>query len=635
MGLAEIDTGSGRLLRVNRKYSELMGYSVAELLALDFMTLTHPDDLAPDLEQMERLRRGELREFALEKRLLRKDGTVLWVSLSVSPLWAPGERPTRHVAVLTDITARKEAVLERQRAEERFACIFEQAPDGLLIVDLAGRIVMANRTVEETLGYERDELLGTPVEALVPDERRRGHAALRESFAAHRYPRGMGSGRSRLGALRKDRTTIPVEISLSPLESGGGRLVVAAIRDVSERVRAEAERARLENRLREAQKMESLGTLAGGIAHDFNNLLMAISGHAELARLEAARSPRVAENLDGILAASARAAELVRQILAFSRQQPTKPVLAAVAPIVEEAARLLRATVPAGIELILDLDPQAPTVRVDPTRLHQVLINLGTNAWHAIERTTGRILLRLDACTVDEGALGADPPPGRYARIQVIDDGKGMDAATRERVFEPFFTTKEVGKGTGLGLAVVHGIVADHGGKVTVESAPGRGTTFTVYLPAAAAAPETIEPPRPPPPQVAGRVLYLDDEDRVVRVGTELLERLGYRVEAYARATEALAALRADPDQFDVVVTDHNMPGISGLEIARAVALLKPDLPVVLVSGNCALSPEVLAAANVRHLLEKPYTIERLAEVLAGVVAVAGPSTTTEGGVAS
>jgi PAS domain S-box-containing protein len=892
VGVAEIETPTGRFLRVNRKYGEIMGYSEQELLALDFMAISHPDGLASHTVLMDRMNCGELREFTLEKRYIRKDGAIIWGELSVSSLYAPGETPTRHIVVVNDITERVRATaalagseqryrrlfeeahegifevevdgtiievnpayaqmlgygsseelvgknqtdfymdpearrriletygdaetiagveavwrkksgepvnvefsgrrvrgghgesvgyhgivrdvtsrqqygatqrvlstglsrlsgqaffeevaaqlaaivgaeigfvstlkpgavpglrtislvidgvvsparesalpgtpaehviggrslvfpegvqrlfpvdqdlvalgaegyaaaplldargqvvghvgvmtrrpfghpermesiiklfaqrtaaeLERQRAEARFVGVFEFAPDALLIVDEAGRIVLANRLAEQTFGYSRDELLRLTVEELVPGAERREHVKLREGFRAHESARPMGSDKSRLWALRKDGTLVPVEISLSPFHSEEGRLVVAAVRNVTERVRVEDERARLEDQLRRAKKLESLGTLAGGIAHDFNNLLFAIVGHLDLARSRVAPDDPITKNLDKIAAASERAAKLVQQILAFSRQQPANRSVTSVRAVIEEVAELLRATIPAGIQLVTKMDGAEPCVSIDSMHIHQVLMNLGTNAWHGIERTTGTVAIHLEAVAVaaDSPSVAAGMRPGRYARIRVSDDGVGMDAATLERIFDPFFTTKGVGKGTGLGLAVVHGIVADHGGAVTVDSVVGRGTTFSVYLPEAAGQPISPERPHQPVRQGVGRVLLIEDDEPVIRVAEQLIERLGYQVSGFLRAADALAAVRADPRRFDVVITDQNMPEMGGLEVARAIAALRPDLPIVLTSGNRVHTDGELAAANIRYRLDKPWTNALLSEVL-------------------
>ncbi len=285
--------------------------------------------------------------------------------------------------------------------------------------------------------------------------------------------------------------------------------------------------------------------------------------------------------------------------------------------VFEEVARQISASLPAGIEIVTDVCADVPDVLIDPTQIHRVLMNLGTNAWHAIERPTGQISLRLDAITIAAGtALAARVAPGRHARIEITDDGRGMDAATVERIFEPFFTTKATGKGTGLGLAVVHGVVADHGGTITVDTIPDRGTTFAVYLPEAAVRSSAPELPREPACPGSGRVLLIDDEDIVLRITKRLIERLGYQATTFSRAADAVAAVCADPYRFDVVITDWNMPEMDGLELARALTAVRSDLPIVLVSGNLARSDAELTAANIHHHLEKPFTGASLSYVL-------------------
>jgi|GEM_PF-999263 len=531
----------------------------------------------------------------------------------------PIENPGRVESLTRLFAVRTAAELERHRAEARFVGVFEFSPDAVLMVDERGRIVLANGVAERFFGYTRAELLLLSVEDLVPTADRPGHAKLRQGFVQQATSRTMSAQRGHLTAIRKDGTTLPVEISLSPMPSDEGRLTVAAVRDVTARVLAEKERARLAEQLRQAQKMEAIGTLAGGIAHDFNNLLAAIVANVELARGDVVAAAPIAESLDAIAAASSRATQLVRQILAFSQAQPVNRSSTSVRMVIEEVARLLRASLPSGVQLVTELQELAPRVLADPTQLHQVLMNLTTNSLHALERETGRITLRLEAATIDEASQGAvGLSPGRYARIQVCDDGKGMDAATIERIFEPFFTTKEVGKGTGLGLAVVHGIVTDHGGAITVSSVPGSGTTFSVYLPEGADDGRESPAERPVAARAtAGHVLYIDDEQPLLRGVSRLLERLGYQATAHNLAAEALEVLRADPGRFDVVVVDQNMPTMSGTEVARELHRLRPDLPIVLVSGNLVHTDDELAAVGIRHHLDKPFTGEQLGNVLA------------------
>ena len=432
----------------------------------------------------------------------------------------------------------------------------------------------------------------------------------------------MGTARADLHAQRKDGTVFPADISLSPLNSDEGMLVVATVRDITVRLEAEQQRQRLEAQLRQSQKMEAIGTLAGGIAHDFNNIISAIIGNVELAREDVGADHPAMQSLDEISKASRRARDLVSQILAFSRQQPHPRQAISLTPLVEEVVKLLRATLPAGIGLGTTLAEDVPNVLADPTQIHQILMNLCTNAWHAMDDGRGRIDIQVNTAVLDESAvrIHADLQPGRYVHLSVRDNGRGMDGVTLERIFEPFFTTKAVGEGTGLGLSVVHGIMRGYQGAITVNSQLGGGTTFHLYFPAAESAPGTAAAEKAPAAPLRGRgqhVLYLDDDESLVLLVTRMLERGGYRVSAYTESAHALQAVRADPGRFDLVVTDYNMPGMSGLDVAREVSRIRPDLPVVVTSGYITDElREKAPGSGVRQLVYKPNSAEELCETV-------------------
>jgi nitrogen-specific signal transduction histidine kinase len=400
-------------------------------------------------------------------------------------------------------------------------------------------------------------------------------------------------------------------------------------RDITERKQAERTRQSLEAQLREAQKMEAIGTLAGGIAHDFNNILGSILGNLGLARQVLGATHAAGALLEQVSVAGVRARRLIEQILAFSRRQPTLLKAQPLEPIVREAAQLLRATLPATVRLEVTVDTQPqPLILGDTTQLQQIVINLCTNAWQALSGSTGRITMRIGAAHVAAGSQSSAPQalsPGDYAHLSVSDTGQGMDSATQARIFEPFFSTKAPRHGTGLGLSVVHGIVASHHGHITVHSRPGGGTTFDLYFPVTDAHEADATLPAALDAAVTGQgqcVMYIDDDEVMLLMVSHLLERLGYRATCLSDPTAALAMVRAQPDGFDVVVTDFNMPPMSGVDVARALHGMVADLPVVISSGF--ISDELkLAAAEVGvfELMRKENTLEELGVVLGRILA--------------
>ncbi|MDP2262560.1 MAG: ATP-binding protein [Hydrogenophaga sp.] len=437
---------------------------------------------------------------------------------------------------------------------------------------------------------------------------------------------------------------------------GGLRHVVLTFVDISSLRQAQTQQKALESQLAQSQKMEALGTLAGGVAHDFNNILAAILGNADLARQDLPPDALARESLHEISTAARRGRELVRQILAFSRQQPMERRPVHMPEVLVESCSLLRAALPPQVELLQRCEPGIGPVLADATQLGQVLLNLGTNAVHALEGRPGRIEYRVDQLPAGDARLPAELASACTAsglgavRVQVQDNGCGMSQATLGRIFEPFFTTKAVGSGTGLGLPVALGIVQTLGGAIAVDTAPGQGTTFSLFFPALAADVPGTDPAsdpgavegvtmerQPAPPQGASHletrtmaetlppgqrhILYLDDDDTLVFLVRRLLERRGYKVTAFSDQRQVIDAVQQNPQGFDLLLTDYNMPGMSGLDVAKAVLAINPALPVAVASGYITDELQSLAlAAGVREVVFKTDAVEAFCEVVARLV---------------
>jgi hypothetical protein len=481
-----------------------------------------------------------------------------------------------------------------------FKLAFESSPSGKLVTDDAGTILLANKETERLFGYGPGELIGRPVDALVPQRLRQRHAEDRQSFHGAPQARRMGAGRDLYG-LRKDGTEIPIEIGLNPVQTPDGLRILTSIVDISARRTLEAQ-------LRQAQKLEAVGTLAGGIAHDFNNLLRSIIGYTELAS-DAVTDPSVRADLDQVRKAAARGQELVLRMLAFSRpSEPQRGPTSLAAPC-REAVDLLRSTIPSLIEIRWRSADEAPAVRADGTQMQQVVMNLVTNAAQAIGDACGCVDVSLAPFRATEAFLAAHPGAigGLYARLSVSDTGPGMSEETRQHAFEPFYTTKPVGKGTGLGLSVVHGIAQAAGGLVHIDSRVGVGTTVHVYLPAAEA--PALAPVVSPDTATGPHVLFVDDEEAIKELSRRQLENAGFRVTAFSSSLKALEEFRQRPDDFALLVTDNTMPKMSGLQLAQEVLALRPGMRVLLVSGLVdMLAPEVIYERGISGLLRKPHT---------------------------
>ena len=608
---------------VNPKMASMLGYAAEEMLGRSMYDFMDDRARADARENVRRRERGisEQHDF----RLTRKDGSDLWTAMSTSAAFDADGRYDGALAMVTDITERRRAEDALRESEERFRSLtmlssdwyWEHDEEFRLTKVVGGRAYDNNVGLRRVIGQRPWEAASAGMDPADWDRHRRqleAHEPFRDFEITHE------------GA---DGSLYTVSVSGEPMFDEYGRFTGyrGVGRDITEQRRGQSVRLELEAQLREAQKMEAIGVLAGGIAHDFNNVLAGILGNAALAIQDLPADHSAAVSLEQIRKAGLRGRGLVQQILAFARRQPREVVSCELRPLVDECIALLRSTLPAGVMLDVELSEQPLFVMADATQVEQVLMNLCTNAWHSLGDRPGRVAVGLAGVDLDVAAarqLGAGLTPGAYARLSVADNGRGMDAQTRARIFEPFFTTKPVGEGTGLGLAVAHGIIAAHGGVIRVQTTPGEGSTFEIYLPRSANA-------RPggrlAPLAVAHRghgesVLYIDDDDVMMVMVERLLERLGYAVTCMDDPANAIEAVRAAPQRFDIVVTDLNMPALSGLDVARALHRLRPGLPVIISSGNL---PDQLQGearqAGVRALVHKQYTLEELGAVIHWVLA--------------
>jgi len=547
----------------------------------------------------------------------------LWVLVNAYPTRGADGQIDQVVVTFSDITERKEAEERSLATQAELEATLEAVPDLLFELGRDGRFHSYHSPRRDLLYATPTDFMGRTVsEVLPPAASAVVMAAIDAADAA-----GFSTGFPYELALPDGGHWFELSVARKPMPAGEPARFIVLARDISERHQAVAERQTLERQLREAQKIESIGTLAGGIAHDFNNILAAILGNVALAREDAALGRPVYDSLGQINRAGVRARNLVQQILTFSRREPQALAAQALGPVVAETLALLRATLPAGVHLDRVLPELPVEVRCDSTQLQQVLMNLCTNAWHALPEQGGRIEVGFERMTPDEGLRLRVPelPPGACVHLWVSDNGSGMDEATRRRIFDPFFTTKPVGQGTGLGLSVVHGIVRAHEGAIAIDTAPGQGARFHLYFPV----PEAGAVPSPSVPLLghalpgAGQhVLYIDDDDVMVALVERLLQRAGFRVTTSTDPAAALAQVRAGPEAFDAVVTDFNMPEISGLDVARHIATLRPGLPVVISSGY--LSDSLRAQAlqvGVQALMQKENTYEELTALLLKLLA--------------
>jgi PAS domain S-box-containing protein len=569
----------GRIFEANDYYLRLVGHSREELAdgLVDWRAVTPAEWQEVDNRHLEALRRTQEAQ-SYEKEYLRRDGTRVSVYLSISLMPGPDERIA---AFALDMTERKAAELALRESDEKLAIAFQIAPFALVISRLNdGRYLAVNEAHTQLTGYRREETLGKNVHELKVWADPRQRAEIADDLRKGETVSGREVDfRDRLGSVH---TCL---FSARIFHLGDEECMLSCVADISERKRVEKENQILQSRLAQAQKMEAIGTLAGGIAHDFNNILSAINGYVELAGAKAADEDQRSD-LEMVMSASRRAGELVQRILAFSRssQEEARPIQPM--PVVQEALKLMRASLPSTVEIRGRLLSKA-VVLAEPGEIHRIVVNLCTNAALAMERNGGVLEVELDEVDLDSGFTSSHPEvaAGRFVRLSVRDNGCGMPREVQERMFEPYFTTRENGRGSGMGLAVVHGVVQRRGGTISVSSAPGQGTTMQVLLPVEQRN-DAIQKSAALSPQTGNeRILFVDDEPMLADLAGRSLGRLGYAVTTYTNPTDALARFEVGPQDFDILVTDLTMPKMTGEALAEAVRRRRPDLPVILCSG--------------------------------------------------
>lgn len=600
MGMVVYDL-DGRVSYVNQAVVDILdGTEPEDFLGTIIFDFVHPDYREFIALRFKNLTKGQRNETSVIK-VITPDGAIKDVEINSTPFIFSGQ--TSLISVLRDVTEE----LKQEATQRRLVTAIEQANESVIITDQTGIVEYVNPAFSRTSGYAREEIIG------------RNPRFLRSGKHDGRFYRNMWktitSGRVWQGRIinrRKDGELVTEMATISPVRDVTGKIThyVAVNRNVSHEVELEA-------KLRQAQKMEAIGTLAGGIAHDFNNILGAILGFTDMALLQSDPDSPIHETLLHIRKGGKRAADLVQQILTFSRQSSVEKKPIAVTPLIQESLQLLRASLPSTIIIHQELQADDAQVMADATQLQQIVLNLCTNAFQAMREQGGELTVRLETLPSEDCGKILETKQERCIRLTVSDTGAGVASAVVERIFDPFFTTKNPGEGTGMGLSVVHGIISDIGGEISIDSTPGHGATFSVLLPMAEPVGEEESRAQVPLPMGTEHVLVVDDEQDILATSRMMLAHLGYTVSVSKEASVVLEEIKNGKMQCDLVVTDQTMPGLTGLEFARELHRVQPELPVILCTGySDKVNEESIKAVGAVGLLMKPIELRDLAVMI-------------------
>ena len=603
----------GYYKKLNKSWEKVLGYTVEELLLNPFIDLVHPDDREATIQVLDKLTSGE-RVIYFENRYKSKHGTYKTLAWNANPI-----EDGKIYAAARDITEKKDTEAKLRKSEERYRTLFENATDIIQIIRPDGQLLDVNSSWCDALGYNLEEAKKLTVFDIL-DPECKDECVVNFSRALTKGTTGIVDTAFRT----KDGEKVTLRGSANCIyRKGKPSYVHCVFHDITERMK-------LEDQLRQSQKMEAVGTMAGGIAHDFNNILTIIAGNTGLALDDIPADSPARRSIEKILKASIRATDLVSQILAFSRKEKKELIPIRPQVLIKETLKFLRSTTPTTISIVQSISNDCGKILADPTGLHQVTMNLFTNAVHALDEK-GEIIVKLQEVDLNSDDLKKFPhitsfsvkTPGKYARLSVSDEGTGMDEKTIKRVFDPFYTTKEVGKGTGMGLSVVHGIVESHSGFMAVESKPGQGSTFSVFIPISEVEEEKLLETDTVEASPAGteRILVVDDEKALLELAGRILKRLGYAVTSESSSIKALELFRTNPDQFDLVITDQSMPNMSGTELVAEILKISPDLPCILCSGfSSKVSEANVGEKGISKYLKKPYNKKILSEAVREVL---------------
>ena len=589
------------------------GWKPEDLVGTDGWKTVHPEDIERLQKEFHAGIEKDNFSTTVEYRNKCKDGSYRWIELTAVNCV---NDPAINGGLLNyhDISERKRTEEALQESEARFRTLFESVPTPVQGYNSDGTIHFWNKACEKIYGYTKEEAIGKNlIDLIIPPEM--------HDFVRKAIKQGSKTGEmpptEELSLMQKDGSLVPVLSSHALVKLDGKEPELYCL-DIDMRLQK-----KLESQLQQVQKMESIGTLAGGIAHDFNNILSPILGYTEMLLEDVPEDSPFKDSLNPIYTSALRAQSLVKQILTFSRQKSSELILMKIQPIIKEALKLIRSTIPTTIEIIQDISPDCGVIKADPTQIHQIVMNLATNAYHAMEEKGGELKVSLKQIELGEyDIITPDMAPGVYACLTVADTGVGMDKKLTDKIFDPFFTTKAIGRGTGMGLSVVHGIVLSMGGTIHVYSEPGKGTQFHVYLPIEKSFSETqVTQATIPIRGGTEHILFVDDEEVILQMETLMLERLGYQVTSRTSSLEALEAFRKNPDKFDLVITDLAMPNMAGDKLSAELTKIRPDIPVLLCTGfSEKMSEEKATSMGIKGFLLKPIIMKDLAQKIRKVL---------------